>query len=109
MKGKDAKAKGGGKVANKAQGIPGNAPMVFNDYKGKPLCQGFQTAACKSIWLAKAHMYDTLCPADNKLRHHCNLCLSREHGAAKCDGSGTGQPPSKKAKKGKGGKGGKWE
>ena len=104
LKGKDAKAKGGGKVANKAQGIPGNAPTVYNDYKGKSLCQGFQNASCKSIWLAKAHMYDTLCPANNALRHHCNLCLSRDHGAAKCDGLGA--PAPKKAKKGKGGK---WE
>ena len=92
-----ASQKGGGKADTTVKGC------FLKNAKGKKLCQGFQTGACRSKWLDKQGSYDIICPHDKDLRHQCNLCLSGDHPPAHCNG---GNPKKqKKGGKGKGGRG----
>ena len=73
--------------------------LTLKNAKGKKLCSGFQTGACRSKWLAKQGAYDIICPHDKELRHQCNLSLSGEHPPSSCNG---GTPAKKQKKGGKG-------
>ena len=63
-------------------------PLRVNK-KRKSLCPGFQDGCCRG------HVGSVICPKDSASRHQCAICLSHEHGAAACDGSGVERKPVK--------------